>query len=75
MRAIYGEGAIVGMLVTDGDTKTLAHIKANGPEEVAGIIGGSLDLGHLAKNVKKWQFSPAILFAYTYGFISKTKGL
>ena len=53
VRAIYEEGAIVGMLVTDGDTKTLAHIKANGPEEVAGIIGGSLDLGHLAKNVKK----------------------
>ena len=42
----------MGMLVTDGDTKTLTHIKANGPEEVAGIIGGSLDLGHVAKNVK-----------------------
>ena len=53
VRAIYEEGAIVGMLVTDGDTKTLTHIKANGPEEVAGIIGGSLDLGHVAKNVKK----------------------
>ena len=53
VRAIYEEDAIVGTLVTDGDTKTLTHIKANGPEEVAGIIEGFLDLGHAAKNFKK----------------------
>ena len=52
VRAIYEEDAIVGTLVTDGDTKTLTHIKANGPEEVAGIIEGFLDLGHVAKTVK-----------------------
>ena len=53
VKAIYEKGAIVGTLVTDGDTKTLAYIKANGPEEVAGEIEGAQDLGHLAKNLKK----------------------
>jgi hypothetical protein len=53
VEAIYEKGAIVGTLVTDGDTKTLAHIKSHGPEEVAEEIEGSQDLGHLAKNLKK----------------------
>ncbi len=50
---IYEKGVIVGTLVTDGDTKTLAHIKSDGPREVAEEIEGSQDLGHLAKNLKK----------------------
>ena len=53
VEAIYEKGAVVGTLVTDGDTKTLAYIKSNGPEEVAEEIEGSQDLGHLAKNLKK----------------------
>ena len=53
VEAIYKKGAIVGTLVTDGDTKTLAHIKSHGPKEVAEEIEGSQDLGHLAKNLKK----------------------
>ena len=53
VEAIYKKGAIIGTLVTDGDTKTLAHIKSHGPKEVAEEIEGSQDLGHLAKNLKK----------------------
>ena len=53
VEALYQKGAIVGTLVTDGDTKTLSYIKAHGPKEVAGEIEGSQDLGHLAKNLKK----------------------
>ena len=53
VEAIYKKGAIVGTLVTDGDTKTLAHIKSHGPKEVAEEIEGSQDLGHLAKKLKK----------------------
>ena len=34
-----------GTLVTDGDTKTLAHIKSNGPKEVAEVIEGGRENG------------------------------
>ena len=53
VEALYAKGCVVGTLVTDGDTKTLSYIKANGPKEVADEIEGSQDLGHLAKNLKK----------------------
>ena len=43
------QGAVVSVLVCDGDTKTLEWIRARGPKAVADVITMRLDLNHVAK--------------------------
>ena len=50
---LFKHGCIVAVLIVDGDTKTVQHIKQQGPVEVATIIEVWLDLNHVAKNVGK----------------------
>jgi len=51
VKFLFEHGVIVANLVCDGDTKSLAAIKAQCPPEVAEIIKAHLDLNHVAKNL------------------------
>ena len=49
--ALFEHGVITRCIVCDGDTKTVSHIKAQAPKEIADVVRSVLDLNHVAKNV------------------------